>query len=53
MMQTVASVRAVGQVELLITLAISTLWFKEKTNLIEAIAILLLTLSIVMVLLGS
>ena len=53
MMQTVASVRAVGQVELLITLAISTLWFKEKTNLIEAIAILLLTLSIIMVLLGS
>ncbi|MGB2096313.1 MAG: hypothetical protein ACPHW5_00830 [Candidatus Puniceispirillales bacterium] len=53
MMQTVASVRAVGQVELLITLAISFFWFKEKTNIIETIAILLLTLSIVMVLLGS
>lgn len=53
MMQTVASVRAVGQVELLITLAISCFWFKEKTNIIETIAILLLTLSIVMVLLGS
>lgn len=53
MLQTVASVRAVGQVELLITLAISMLWFKEKSNRIEIIAILLLTLSIVMVLLGS
>lgn len=53
MLQTVASVRAVGQIELLITLAISALWFKEKTNVIETLAILLLTLSIVMVLLGS
>lgn len=49
----VAPVRAVGQIELIITLAVSVVWFKEKVSLIEAAAILLLTASIVMVLLGS
>lgn len=49
----VAPVRAVGQIELLITMGISILYFKEKTNRLEMISILLLTLSIVMVLLGA
>ena len=46
----VAPVRAVGQVELLITLFISIFYFKEKTNKTEAVAIILLVLSIVMIL---
>ncbi len=49
----VAPVRAVGQVELLITLGISIMFFKEKTNKTELIAILLLSISIIMVLLGD
>ena len=47
----VAPVRAVGQVELLITLAISIIYFREKTNKIEALSIILLAISIVMILL--
>ena len=46
----VAPVRAVGQVELLITLFISLFYFKEKTNKTEALSIVLLILSIVMIL---
>lgn len=46
----VAPVRAVGQVELLITLFISLFYFKEKTNKIEALSIVLLIVSIVMIL---
>ena len=35
-------VRAIGQVELLITLGVSALFFKEKISRIEIIAVLLL-----------
>ena len=49
----VAPVRAVGQVELLITMGVSVLYFREKINRIEAISILLLAMSIIMVLMGS
>ena len=48
----VAPVRAVGQVELLITMGISVLYFREKMTRMEAVSILLLTVSIIMVLLG-
>ena len=50
-LQNVASVRAIGQVELLITLGISALFFKEKISRIEFLAVLLLGLSILLVLL--
>ena len=52
-LQSVAAVRAVGQIELLITLAISIFWFKEQSNRLEVFAIIMLTISIIMVLLGS
>ena len=52
-LQSVAAVRAVGQIELLITLAISIFWFKEQSNRLEVFAIVMLTISIIMVLLGS
>ncbi len=52
-LENVASVRAVGQVELLITLGVSVLFFKEKITRIELVALLLLTLSIVLVLLDG
>ena len=48
----VASVRAVGQVELLITLGFSILIFKEKTSRIELLSIGLLAFSILLVLLS-
>ncbi|MGC6484210.1 MAG: hypothetical protein ACON4P_00930 [Candidatus Puniceispirillales bacterium] len=48
----VAPVRAVGQVELLITMGISVFYFREKMTSMEALSILLLTISIIMVLLG-
>lgn len=51
-LENVASVRAVGQVELLITLGFSILIFKEKTSRIEVLSILLLALSILLVLFG-
>ena len=51
-LENVASVRAVGQVELLITLGFSILFFKEKTSRIELLAIALLALSIILVLLN-
>jgi drug/metabolite transporter (DMT)-like permease len=49
----VASVRAVGQVELLLTLGVSILYFKEKINKTEILAIILLVVSIMMVLLDG
>jgi len=52
-LQNVASVRAIGQVELLITLGISALFFKEKITRIEFIAVLLLGASIILVLLDG
>ena len=52
-MQNVASVRAIGQVELLITLGVSALFFKEKISRIEIIAVALLGSSILLVLLDS
>ena len=52
-LQSVAAVRAVGQIELLITLAISIFWFKEQSTRLEIFAIIMLTISIIMVLLGS
>jgi len=51
-LENVASVRAVGQVELLITLGFSILVFKEKTSRIELLSIGLLALSILLVLLN-
>jgi len=51
-LENVASVRAVGQVELLITLGFSILVFKEKTSRVELLAIGLLALSIILVLLS-
>jgi len=52
-LENVASVRAVGQVELLITLGISVLIFKEKISRIELAALCLLTSSILLVLLDG
>ena len=52
-MQNVASVRAIGQVELLITLGVSALFFKEKISRIELLAVLLLGASILLVLLDT
>ena len=52
-LHSVAAVRAVGQIELLISLGVSLLWFREKTNWTEALAIIMLTISIIMVLMGS
>ena len=52
-MQNVASVRAIGQVELLITLGVSVLFFKEKISRIELLAVLLLGGSILLVLLDT
>ena len=49
-LENVASVRAVGQVELLITLGFSILFFREKTSRTELLAIALLALSIILVL---
>ena len=43
----VSAVRAVGQIELLITLSISIFYFKEKINALEAIAMAMLLFSIV------
>ena len=51
-LENVASVRAVGQVELLITLGFSILVFKEKTSRVEILSIGLLALSILLVLLN-
>jgi drug/metabolite transporter (DMT)-like permease len=52
-MQNVASVRAIGQVELLITLGVSALFFKEKISRIELLAVSLLGASILLVLLDT
>ncbi len=49
-LENVASVRAVGQVELLITLIVSGSIFKERISRIELIAISLLVVSILLVL---
>jgi drug/metabolite transporter (DMT)-like permease len=46
----VAPIRAVGQVELLITLGVSVLYFREKINRIEFLSIILLVISILMIL---
>ncbi len=43
----VSAVRAVGQIELLITLSISIFYFREKINALEGIAIAMLLFSIV------
>ena len=47
----VASVRAVGQIELLFSIGFSVLYFKERVNRVEFIAMALLAISIIMVLL--
>lgn len=49
----VAPVRAVGQVELLITIGVSIFYFREKTNKAELLAIILLLLSIVMIVIDT
>ena len=51
-LENVASVRAVGQIELLITLGFSIVVFKEKTSRTEILSIGLLAVSIIMVLLN-
>jgi len=48
----VAPVRAVGQIELLLVLAISFFYFRERPSSRELFAMLLLAVSIIMVLLG-
>ena len=48
----VAPVRAVGQVELLITMGVSVFLFRERVSRMEAASILLLAASIVMVIMG-
>ncbi len=51
-MHAVAPVRAVGQIELLMSIGFSYFYFKEKISLTELIAIALLALSIILVLLA-
>ena len=46
----VAPVRAIGQIELVLALLISMIFFRERPSLKEATAILLLLLSIILVL---
>ena len=50
-LHSVAPVRAVGQIELLITLAVSLFYFKEKISRTEWLAISLLCLSLLLVIL--
>ena len=45
-------VRALGQIELVLSFAVSILWFKEKSSRKEVLGVLILTLGIVVVLLG-
>jgi len=45
-------VRALGQIELVLSFAVSVFWFKEKTSRAEVIGVLVLTAGIVVVLLG-
>ncbi|MBT6123370.1 MAG: DMT family transporter [Candidatus Puniceispirillum sp.] len=51
-MHAVAPVRAVGQIELLMSIGFSFFYFKEKINLTELIAMALLAISIILVLLA-
>ncbi len=48
-LKNVASARAVGQIELLITLAVSSLFFKERITKTELLSIFLLAFSILLV----
>ncbi len=50
-LQNAAYVRALGQVELLFTIAASVFWFKEKIARIELIAIILIVCAILLILL--
>jgi drug/metabolite transporter (DMT)-like permease len=51
-MHAVAPVRAVGQIELLMSIGFSYFYFKEKINLTELTAMAMLALSIILVLLA-
>jgi len=51
-MHAVAPVRAVGQIELLMSIGFSYFYFKEKISLMELIAMALLAISIILVLLA-
>ena len=48
----VGPARAIGQIELVISILISALFFKERISRIEFIAIALLSLSVLIILLG-
>jgi drug/metabolite transporter (DMT)-like permease len=52
-LQNATYVRALGQVELLFTFAVTLLFFREKVSLLETLGILLITASIMLVLLGG
>lgn len=49
---TAAYVRAVGQIELLFSFALSVLWFRERVNKTEVLGIVVLTAGIIVVLVG-
>jgi drug/metabolite transporter (DMT)-like permease len=51
-LQNATYVRALGQVELLFTFALTLLFFREKVSLLETIGILLITASIIIILLA-
>jgi len=51
-LQNATYVRALGQVELLFTFAVTLLFFREKVSLLETLGILLITASIMLVLLA-
>lgn len=52
-LQTAAYVYAVGQVELILSLAASVLWFREKVTLREILGIAVLTVSVVTLVLAT
>ena len=52
-LQNATYVRALGQIELLFTFAVTLLFFREKVSLLETLGILLITASIMLVLLGG
>jgi len=51
-LQNATYVRALGQVELLFTFAVTLLFFREKVSLLETLGILLITVSIILILLA-
>ena len=52
-MERAAYVKALGQVEFVFALAVSTLFFRERTNRIELLGMTLVAGGVVILLLGS